>query len=135
MGGTLRAVPDGSYKDGKGSAGFIIQSRSGSVEVKGEIVSPGPDDIQSPYRSELLGIYAATQFLTKVIRVNEIKEGIIEIKCDGERSLYQALGHTLKLTSPCQNISEKSFLPGTGKFPISIFQNIPISTTVKVPIE
>lgn len=83
--GTAKAVSDGSYlsSHGIGSAAWIIESSDQSHQCKGKIHCPGPSNIQSPHRSELIGILGMITHIIQICSAHNIHEGSIEIGCDG----------------------------------------------------
>jgi hypothetical protein len=54
--GTAIAVSDGSFKDGHGTASFIITTLERTFSIQGDVISPGDSSIQEAYRSELVGL-------------------------------------------------------------------------------
>lgn len=83
--GTAKAVSDGSFlsSHGIGSAAWIIESPTQTHQCKGKINCPGPSNIQSPHRSELIGILGVITHVTQICISHNIQEGSIEIGCDG----------------------------------------------------
>ena len=62
----LQAVSDGSYKDQHGTASWRISITGECDYLIGAAVVPGPSEIQSAYRSELLGLYGISLTLWAV---------------------------------------------------------------------
>ena len=89
--GTAIAVSDGSFSKAHGTAAWIIQGVSGPGEVGGVLVVPGYPSDQSPYRSELAGLYAIMTAVEAICAFYNIKEGSIEVACDGESALNNAI--------------------------------------------
>jgi len=86
--GQLVAVSDGSYfPDIKGaSAAWIIESRCKTQWIRGSILTPGPLDELSAYRSELTGLLAITiTFKILACCLPQPRHAIIG--CDGEAAL------------------------------------------------
>ena len=89
--GTAVAVSDGSFfRDTKtGAAAWIIESQDRSQYLRGQCIVPGTLDMQSPYRSELVGLLAILDKIAQLEKVIEIgpETGCI-IACDGLAALH-----------------------------------------------
>jgi hypothetical protein len=88
--GTAIAVSDGSYKDARGTAAFILE-RSDLKDKKGHIIGvnliPGEPTDQSAYRSELGGVSGIIETVGILCRLYSIQDGIIEVGLDGEQAM------------------------------------------------
>jgi hypothetical protein len=83
-------VSDGSYKYPHGTAAFIIEGYASENRLVGKVITPGGAEDQSPYRSELAGILAALIITNIICEHHDIKEGGIELACDGLSALNKA---------------------------------------------
>ena len=54
----------------------------------------GTSDSQSAYRSELYGLYRMVQLVHATYKKHGLKEGRVELACDGESALFRMLTHT-----------------------------------------
>ena len=88
--GTIVAVSDGSYKDGIGTACYIIESEDATERIVGLVDVPGREDEQDSYRSELAGVYGIINFLSILSKYGEINDGHVVVACDGKGALYKA---------------------------------------------
>ena len=98
---TLVGVSDGSFKDGIGTASFIIENLKGTERIVGLIDVPGHEDEQDAYRSELAGLYGILVVIKQLESYCNRIGGHIIIACDGKGALFKAFD-TLK------NVSTKS---------------------------
>jgi hypothetical protein len=88
---TLYGVSDGSFKDGFGTAAFILaDAEDPQLCIRGRVVTPGNRKDQNAYRSELAGIYAMTVLQWALSKFFGITTGTIEVACDGKSALQQA---------------------------------------------
>ena len=89
--GTLIAVSDGSFKQelGLGTAAWVLSTPNKSNYIYGTSTSPGPPEIQSAYRSEILGLLAILEFIKHLVEKHNIQNGKITLFCDGESALDQ----------------------------------------------
>ena len=87
--GTAIAVSDGSFMRNKptGAAAWVIESRDRSQYFRGLSIVPGEDPIQSPYRSELVGLLAIMDKLLQLQQEYSIEGGRCLIACDGIAAL------------------------------------------------
>ncbi len=76
------AVSDGSLRDNYGTAAWVIEGDNCVGRIIGRNISPGSGLDQSPYRSELTGIYAVMKFIGKLCECYNIAEGFIELACE-----------------------------------------------------
>ncbi len=77
------AVSDGSFKNEYGTAAWVIEGESSDSRMCDQVIAPGGPQDQSPYRSELTGIYSILLMVNKLCQYYEIKDGEIELACDG----------------------------------------------------
>jgi hypothetical protein len=95
--GILRAVSDGSFKEGHGTAAWMIVI-SPTCTIYGVTVAPGSVDDQSAYRSELTGIYGIAMTIRHLEKHYHYK-GEVTIGCDGLSALYKA-SHDIDFSNP-----------------------------------
>ena len=93
--GTAIAVSDGSYKDGRGTAAFILEI-SDQFQAAGRIVGvnviPGETEDQSSYRSELGGVSGIVETARILCNIHDINSGAIEVGLDGEQAMKNVFG-------------------------------------------
>ena len=95
--GTAKYISDGSTKDDLGTAAAVYLAKEEfSYFVRNR--TPGSDDDQSSYRSELCGILANVLMLKTIVRIHGIKEGKVTIACDNESALWMSFGATQATT-------------------------------------
>jgi hypothetical protein len=87
---SIIAVSDGSFKDTFGTAAWTIGTETEEHLIAGKAICPGGPDHQSSYRSELTGLYAILAITNQMCLYFDIKEGHIEIGCDGQSALQTA---------------------------------------------
>ncbi len=97
-------VSDGSYKRPHGTAAFIIEGYTSENRIVGKVITPGNAEDQSPYKSELAGILAALIITNIICEHHEIKEGGIELACDGLSALHKAF-----LSQPYASIFDPNY--------------------------
>jgi hypothetical protein len=85
--GSLSAVSDGSFKEQHGTAAWMIYV-SESCIIRGTTITPGSPEVQSAYRSELIGLYGIA-YTIRYLQRNYEKEGSITVGCDGLSALNQ----------------------------------------------
>ena len=93
------AVTDGSFKQGKGTAGFCIMSPSiwySSCQI------PGQSDVQCSYQSELGGLLGILTILDIIVEEASITNGSITIGCDNVQAGEHALEWN-RFPSPTQD--------------------------------
>jgi hypothetical protein len=93
---TAISVSDGSFKLQHGTAGFILADKlhcapSSTNRIVGCHVTPGAPTDQSPYRSELSGIYAILCVAEELCQFYDITTGSLRIGCDNEKSIWMAI--------------------------------------------
>lgn len=88
--GTVKVVSDGSFRKEweLGTAAWtIINNNDTTNRLHGKCISPGPQDQQNPYRSELVGIRGAISTVNSICQKYNITEGSITCGCDGKSAL------------------------------------------------
>ena len=100
--GTAVGVSDGNYKSTSqlGTAAWRIESHDGSSYIQGTSIAPGLGRIQSPHRSELVGILAMMEKLTQLSTTHDIKVGHVTLACDGINALDTIRYKNIDKTSP-----------------------------------
>ena len=87
----LILVSDGSYKEGVGSAAWIITSKNNqNIFIKGQCPTMGHPTSQDSHRSELFGILGGIFLLRKYILSWDQAKGMITIGCDNTSALAYA---------------------------------------------
>jgi hypothetical protein len=81
------AISDGSYKDAFGTAAWTIGDPDTVSLISGRAICPGEATDHDSYRSELACIYSIMAVLDKFFEYHHIKEGSIELGCDGKSAL------------------------------------------------
>jgi hypothetical protein len=102
--GTAKAVSDGSYlnTDKLGTAAFVIEGSSSGNYVLGSHETPGAPNSQCAHRSEMFGMLSVILLANQICHDNDITEGNITAKCDGEgtvkilQNLYRITKNTRK---------------------------------------
>lgn len=84
----LCAVSDGSYKSSHGTASWRISVVDSEDYFLGSLVTPGPSDCQSAYRSELAGLYGIALSLWSLKQFFKCNI-TVTIACDGLSALRQ----------------------------------------------
>jgi hypothetical protein len=87
LNGTCIGVSDGSFKDGFGTAAWVLEGSDSTGRIRGNATVPGADADQCSYRSEIAGLYAMVRMVQKVCEFHDIQEGTVELCCDGESPL------------------------------------------------
>ena len=85
--GTCIAVSDGSYKNARGTACWIIEGPDPKYRVFCPHGIPGNATDQTAYRSELGGLYGISTMIKVLCDLHNIKQGETEIACDGLSAL------------------------------------------------
>ena len=88
--GKAVAVSDGSFKEEFGTACWIIENELGTERIIGLIDIPGSKKDHDAYRSELGGLYGIVTAVDILVEISKLKEGGIEIGCDGMSALNRA---------------------------------------------
>jgi len=95
--GIALAVSDGSFQNQAGAAAWTIESETKENRIVGNGRTPGLNTDQSPYRSELFGLWGIFYTLTQLTDNHKLQEGHITVACDGLSALQQA---------QCDNITD-----------------------------
>ena len=92
---TAIAVSDGSFKNHHGTAAMVLVDPALADQDTSRIVachvSPGDPTDQSPYRSELSGIYGALCVAEELCSLYAISAGSLTIGCDNEKCLWMSI--------------------------------------------
>jgi hypothetical protein len=115
---TAVAVSDGSFKDQHGTAALVLCDPtkalpSSTSRIIGCHVTPGNLSDQSPYRSELSGIYGILCVMEEICKLYDITSGKITIGCDNEKCLWMSIDKPGSFYQLDQNPSTCSLLSGT----------------------
>jgi hypothetical protein len=93
--GTAIAVSDGSYKDSRGTAAFILEPSVHS-DTTGRIVGvnsiPGEPEDHSSYRSEIGGVSGIVETVGILCAQYSIKSGAVEVGLDGDQAMKNIFG-------------------------------------------
>ena len=121
--GRAIAVSDGSYKKEwkKGTAAWRLESEKGNQYIQGTVISPGHPEMQSAYRSELVGQMAILDKMKEICIKYRITDGSILIGCDGITALQKANEGSPEFCSP--NHKHSDILSAMNK----INRSIPIT--------
>ncbi len=90
---TAIAVSDGSFKDTYGTAAWVLEGDSSDGRIVGHVIAPGNDVDHSAYRSELSGILAVMITVKHICEHHKIKEGAVELACDGLSAIDKAFSY------------------------------------------
>ena len=96
--GTAIAVSDGSFKDNRGTAGFILEDRdnpSAEARAIGVNTVPGSLEDHSSYRSEISGVSGIVSTVECICAAYGITEGSIEAGLDGDQAMKSISGDWL----------------------------------------
>ena len=86
-------MSDGSFKNNRWTAACIIEAnKNNNSRIYAVCDTHGNSTDQSPYRSELGGIYMMMLVIQGVIRYHGITQGSIELGLDGKKVMEQASG-------------------------------------------
>ena len=97
---TAICVTDGSYKNGRGTAAYILKSSIDSNDSNVYVnQTPGHEEAQDPFRAELAGIYGCIQTVTDLAKKHNVN-GTIELGCDCTSALRNSFEH--KTVKPAQ---------------------------------
>ena len=86
---TCIGISNGSFKEGHGTASWILVNREENQELVGDLVIPGAPSDQSSLRSELAGLYAIVLMVSTVCQHHDITGGTVTVACDGLKALYR----------------------------------------------
>ena len=89
LNGTLIAVSDGSYNENKGlgTASWILSTQDRTAFITAGAISPGNPEIQTSYRSEILGILGILEEVDAMCTQFQLTDGTCTIFCDGLSAL------------------------------------------------
>jgi hypothetical protein len=93
--GTAIAVSDGSYRNERGTAAFILEISDYFEEqecIVGVNSIPGEPEDHTSYRSELRGVSGVIETVNIVCKVHGITEGSIEVGLDGDQAMKNIFG-------------------------------------------
>jgi hypothetical protein len=90
--GIAVAVCDGSFKDAFGTAAYVLEGATMAKRMVVVLVTPGEPSDQSPYRSELSGLYGVVTMVHIICAQFKITSGAIEVGCDCESALRHVFG-------------------------------------------
>jgi hypothetical protein len=95
--GKAIAVSDGSYSElkGIGTASWVLSTASNTSFITAGAISPGPPNIQTSYRSEILGLLGILEALDNFCTKWDIHNGKCTIYCDGLSALEKVMTATL----------------------------------------
>jgi hypothetical protein len=92
--GTAIAVSDGSYKNGRGTAAFILEISE--FDKTGRIVGvnsiPGEKEDQTSYRSEIGGVSGVVETVGIVCELHGITSGAVQVGLDGDQAMKEIFG-------------------------------------------
>jgi len=77
------AVSDGSYKDGCGTAAWILFSPTSKDKIQGYTTLPGSADDQYSFQSELGGLYSFVRMVKRLCHYNQISHDTVHFGCNG----------------------------------------------------
>jgi hypothetical protein len=102
--GSAFAVSDGYFKDGRGTAAFVIEDRihpSNHSRAIGVNTAPGSLEDHNAYRSELSGVSGDISTVERVCKTHIVTSGSIEVGLDGQQAMKACEGHwTLNAGQP-----------------------------------
>jgi hypothetical protein len=101
--GSSIAVSDGSFKQARGTASFVIEAKNSKGRLRGDNIVAGQPGDQSAYRSELSGLLGIVVTVCEICKVHRIVEGRITVACDGEEALLRAFDPDRYTTTKSQN--------------------------------
>jgi hypothetical protein len=94
--GSAIAVSDGSFKDGRGTAAFVIEDcihPNNLSQAIGVNTVPGSLEDHSAYRSELSGDWGVISAVECICKAHGVTSGSIEVGLDGEQAMKVCEGH------------------------------------------
>ena len=123
--GNLRAVCDGSYfpTEKVGAAAWVIEEPITETLYSGSMPTVGEADIQTPCRSELMGLYYLLVKLLDLCKQHDIQARRITVHCDG-LSAIQSIERQASRYSSGKNFDVINAI-------IAITKNLPIMITYK----
>jgi hypothetical protein len=87
--GTAVALSDGSFKDQFRTAAIVIEAANSQHNIIAVNVAPGPPDTQSPFCSELAGLFGQVVLVNTIYMAHNVTSGSIESGCNGKVALEQ----------------------------------------------
>jgi hypothetical protein len=87
--GTMVALSDGSFKDQFGMAAIVIEAANFQHNIIAVNIVPGPPAVQSPFHSELAGLFGQVILVNKICATYNVTYGSIESGCNGKVALEQ----------------------------------------------
>jgi hypothetical protein len=92
--GNVWLVSDGTFNPTSrtGTAAWILEGITSSLQISGKIITPGDCSDQSAYRSELAGILAAMTVINALTSFHRVS-GTITVHCDCETGIEKAFSH------------------------------------------
>jgi hypothetical protein len=92
---TAIAVSDGSYKDGRGTAAFIL-AISNNFDERGHIVGvnsiPGEKEDQTSYCSKISGVSGIVKTVGIICKWHSITSGVVKVGLDGDQAMKNIFG-------------------------------------------
>jgi hypothetical protein len=104
--GHIIIVSDGSFHPSTktGCAAWIMEGTSSRQQIVGCVITPGQDDEQSSYRSELSGILAALTFINTLATFHKISVPLT-LRCDCETGVEKSFSRkTPTLQDNCYDL-------------------------------
>ena len=96
--GSAIAVSDGSFKDGRGTAGFILEDPDNPNDESRAIgvnTVPGSLEDHSAYRSEISGVSGIVSTTECICAAHGVTDGTIEVGLDGDQAMKAISGDWL----------------------------------------
>ena len=90
MDGSLVGVSDGSFKEKRGTACWIIETQDGSERIVGLAEVPGQEDEHDACRSELVGLFGLVVAVKTLTALDDVRHGGIEVGCDSLSTLHRS---------------------------------------------
>jgi hypothetical protein len=90
--GIAVAVCDGSFKDAFGMAAYVLEGAMMAKCMVVVLVTPGEPSDQSPYRSELSGLFGVVTMVHIICEQFKITSRAIEVGCDCKSALRHVFG-------------------------------------------
>ena len=86
------AVCDGSYKDGFGTAAYVLEGDTSLHCLVAVNLVPGFTMDQSSYQRELAGLYSIVAMVHLICEQYKVTSGAIEVGCDSSSALNHVFG-------------------------------------------
>jgi hypothetical protein len=120
-------IADGSFKNGYGTAAFILDANNENNSWTGVVPCYGHPSFHDAYRSELTGLLAITSILQVICDRFDLHSGIVHIGCDNDSALARCLDEDWMCNSPTENWDIiQATRHAISSLPISLF---PIQVT------